>query len=161
MIRRPPRSTPKPSSAASDVYKRQVHFLEYLSPFDPLAVQYLEYVQRIRSDARQHMKDRAAAELERRSVQVNEIFGSVLHQSEKIRSTSESNYRSICTIEQSPSLVYQMQNDLDQERSMTTTNESVLPFSPDSYLSPPDLDLTEFSAFSNDMWTGSASIGTD
>ena len=25
MIRRPPRSTPKPSSAASDVYKRQVH----------------------------------------------------------------------------------------------------------------------------------------
>ena len=24
MIRRPPRSTPKPSSAASDVYKRQV-----------------------------------------------------------------------------------------------------------------------------------------
>ena len=27
MIRRPPRSTPKPSSAASDVYKRQVHEL--------------------------------------------------------------------------------------------------------------------------------------
>ena len=25
MIRRPPRSTPKPSSAASDVYKRQIH----------------------------------------------------------------------------------------------------------------------------------------
>ena len=25
MIRRPPRSTPKPSSAASDVYKRQAH----------------------------------------------------------------------------------------------------------------------------------------
>ena len=28
MIRRPPRSTPKPSSAASDVYKRQ--YLEYI-----------------------------------------------------------------------------------------------------------------------------------
>ena len=27
MIRRPPRSTPKPSSAASDVYKRQVYSL--------------------------------------------------------------------------------------------------------------------------------------
>jgi len=26
MIRRPPRSTPKPSSAASDVYKRQDNF---------------------------------------------------------------------------------------------------------------------------------------
>ena len=25
MIRRPPRSTPKPSSAASDVYKRQIY----------------------------------------------------------------------------------------------------------------------------------------
>ena len=32
MIRRPPRSTPKPSSAASDVYKRQIynHDLEIL-----------------------------------------------------------------------------------------------------------------------------------
>ena len=30
MIRRPPRSTPKPSSAASDVYKRQVLEMEHL-----------------------------------------------------------------------------------------------------------------------------------
>ena len=28
MIRRPPRSTPKPSSAASDVYKRQLTYVE-------------------------------------------------------------------------------------------------------------------------------------
>ena len=34
MIRRPPRSTPKPSSAASDVYKRQNYYFESaLSPY--------------------------------------------------------------------------------------------------------------------------------
>ena len=31
MIRRPPRSTPKPSSAASDVYKRQI--MEFAKKF--------------------------------------------------------------------------------------------------------------------------------
>ena len=30
MIRRPPRSTPKPSSAASDVYKRQERYLAFI-----------------------------------------------------------------------------------------------------------------------------------
>ncbi|VTU61022.1 hypothetical protein AMBR_BLFENHAL_02864 [Lacticaseibacillus rhamnosus] len=30
MIRRPPRSTPKPSSAASDVYKRQLKIVSYM-----------------------------------------------------------------------------------------------------------------------------------
>jgi len=36
MIRRPPRSTPKPSSAASDVYKRQAYEskAEYMVMFD-------------------------------------------------------------------------------------------------------------------------------
>ena len=40
MIRRPPRSTPKPSSAASDVYKRQVLYEMYKSgtPFEELIV---------------------------------------------------------------------------------------------------------------------------
>ena len=36
MIRRPPRSTPKPSSAASDVYKRQV--LGWVTPWEVLVL---------------------------------------------------------------------------------------------------------------------------
>ena len=37
MIRRPPRSTRKESSAASDVYKRQVYYLNVTQyPFDPV-----------------------------------------------------------------------------------------------------------------------------
>ena len=38
MIRRPPRSTPKPSSAASDVYKRQVFKVVIEFEFEKLVV---------------------------------------------------------------------------------------------------------------------------
>jgi len=44
MIRRPPRSTPKPSSAASDVYKRQhvirlTNLLKLVSSRDPVKIE--------------------------------------------------------------------------------------------------------------------------
>eukprot|EP00831_Metopus_contortus_P022157 TRINITY_DN20077_c0_g1_i3.p1 TRINITY_DN20077_c0_g1~~TRINITY_DN20077_c0_g1_i3.p1 ORF type:complete len:213 (-),score=35.74 TRINITY_DN20077_c0_g1_i3:56-694(-) len=50
MIRRPPRSTQGVSSAASDVYKRQVHGeleMEEENPFTKLKLKFVDYVKRV------------------------------------------------------------------------------------------------------------------
>src|SRR5680860_629799 len=44
MIRRPPRSTQSRSSAASDVYKRQVHPLEFRLPGERLQAKHSHYL---------------------------------------------------------------------------------------------------------------------
>lgn len=131
---------------------KAVRFLEHVSKFDSLADQYLGYVRRIRNDARQYIRDRAAAEWERRSAQVNQIFGSVLQQSEKSGSTSESSHNNTHLTE--GSLVYQTQNNTDQDENIASTNAPMLAFSPELYLSGPNLGLAEFSTFPDDMWTG-------